>query len=116
MIIEIENHVLGNMKLHHVLSIQLSLILFLHLSIPPHTLYNQPLAPAHWGVGIPPPDMSKLSQSRFPHLVCHIGNSHLLPDNLILYLVTPSMPTLPSKHPHLCNMYLANTPPYIKDG
>ncbi|KAG5599405.1 hypothetical protein H5410_030775 [Solanum commersonii] len=74
-------------------------------STPPRTLYNQPLAPPHWGVCAPSFHMSKPSQSRFPQLVHHRGHSHLLSDNLVPNLIAPSVPTHPPQHPHLRDMH-----------
>ncbi|KAG5572370.1 hypothetical protein H5410_062136 [Solanum commersonii] len=101
------NHVLGNVKLSQVLSNHLSPKLLRPTSTPPRTLYSQPLASPQ-GVTRPPPHMSKPSQSHFPQLVHHRGHSHLLPDNFIPNLITPSVPTHPSQHPHLRNMHFLN--------
>uniref|UniRef100_A0A0V0IGF3 Putative ovule protein n=1 Tax=Solanum chacoense TaxID=4108 RepID=A0A0V0IGF3_SOLCH len=60
------------------------------------------------GINAHPLHMLKPSQSRFPHLVHHRGRSHLLPNNLIPNLATPSMPTHLSQHPHLHNMHHMN--------
>ncbi|KAG5584742.1 hypothetical protein H5410_045176 [Solanum commersonii] len=108
-LLPIQSHVLGNMKLSHVLSNHLSPILLRPTSTPPCTLYIQPLAPPHWGVCTPSLHMSKPSQSHFPQLVHHRGHSHLLPNNLIPNLIAPSVPTHPSQHPHLLEHAFLNT-------
>lgn len=87
-----------DLKLHHILSYQLSTILLWSTSAPPRTLYNQPLAPPHWCVYASP-------QSRFPHHVHHGGHSHLITNILISNFIDPNMTTHQPQHPHLHNMH-----------
>uniref|UniRef100_A0A0V0HF16 Putative ovule protein n=1 Tax=Solanum chacoense TaxID=4108 RepID=A0A0V0HF16_SOLCH len=94
------------LELYHVLSISLSPILLRSTSIFPVTIHSQHLTPLHWCILTSPPYMLEPSKFRFSHFILHRGHSYLILNIFISNLISLSVPTHPTQHPHFYNFQL----------
>lgn len=95
----IQDHVLRNLKLHHVPPDHLASIFLRPPSSSPCTYQSQPFTPPNRGIQAPPLHMPEPSKSRFSHLV-HESHVHLLPNIFIPNLISPNVPLHPSQYPY----------------
>lgn len=99
-------HVVNNLKLHRVLSNQVSTIIIWHTSIISETIYSQFLTHPHWSICVSALQLSETCVL-FLHLL-YRDHSHLVQDIFISKIVTLIMATHSTKHLHLHNFHLLN--------